>query len=423
MPNGTRFGVLAAASTLLLSACAGGSGASPSGSANPATAAASASALTQVLVWADPAFAPTVEKLGADYEASTGVNVYVVEKDLSKTLDDLPTLAPQGQGPDLLVGQSDWVGQLVDDGLLAPMDLAGQAPRFRSVSTQAFRYSDRDYGVPISTENLALFRNTALAPVPPQTIEEMATAGLKLKKAGDVDLPIALPVGPQGDAYHWYPFYSASGGYLFGQNQDGSYSAESLGIGEEGGIRAAQALAELTDEGALDPAVTSSDAVDAFTAGRAAFLVSGPWAVQPAKDAGIPLSVEPIPGFASTTRALTQALVTSEGFMLSAFAKQPAAAEEFLKSAIMTTPAMDALFAASGQVPAWSESYSSAAADPIIKGFGDFADASVPTPNLAVMGDVWVSLSRAEVDVMEGSAPTRTMKRAGSEVQAAIDAG
>jgi arabinogalactan oligomer/maltooligosaccharide transport system substrate-binding protein len=419
-----RTCVLGAASALLLAACAGGGSepvASASGTASGTVASASPTA--SVLVWADPTFVPALEQAAAAHLSATRVEVLIQPKTIVETRDQLPVLGPQGQGPDLLVGQSDWVGTYVDSGLLAPLALTAQASRFRPVSVAAFRYNQQDYGVPISTENLALLRNTDLAPDPPQTIEQMADEGLRLKKAKDVDLPIALPVGANGDPLHWYPLYSASGGYLFSQSPDGSYTTESLGVGEAGSIRAAQDLADLTERGVLEPEVTVGDATEAFTAGRAAYLISGPWAVEAARDAGVPLSVEAIPGFASTTRPLTQSLVSAQGFLLSAFARNRAAAQEFLSTTVMTTQTMDALFAASGQVPAWSDSFAAASADPVIKAFGEFADASVPMPNLSVMADVWVELGAAEVEVMTGAKPARTMRAAGAAIQSAIDAG
>jgi arabinogalactan oligomer/maltooligosaccharide transport system substrate-binding protein len=409
-----------AAATLLLAACASsdpGSDPSASASTDP-----SASPSTTLLVWAEADLVPALEQAAATHLSTTGVDMFIQAKDLDEVREDLPVLAPQGQGPDLLVGQSDWVGTYVEGGLLAAVDLAGRSTSFRPVSVAAFRYSQKDYGVPISTESLALLRNTELAKQPPQTIEEMAREGLRLKKAKDVDLPIALPVGGNGDPFHWYPLYSASGGYLFGQSPDGSYTTESVGIGEEGSIRAAKDLADLTEQGALDPKVSPGDAVDAFTAGRAAYLISGPWAVEPARAADVPFTVEPIPGFASTTRPLSQSLVSARGFLLSAFSRNAAAAQEFLTATAMTTQTMDALAATGDQIPAWSETYEAAAADPVVKAFGDFADASVPTPNLAVMDDVWVELGAAQVDVMTGAPPARTMRAAGERVEAAIDA-
>ena len=84
---------------------------------------------------------------------------------------------------------------------------------------------------------------------------------------------------------------------------------------------------------------------------------------------------------------------------------------------------MSALATPGGLAPAWVASYTAAAADPVIKGFGDYADTSVPMPNLAEMDLVWTPLSQAQVDVMSGENPARTMKAAGREIQSAIDAG
>ena len=50
----------------------------------------------------------------------------------------------------------------------------------------------------------------------------------------------------------------------------------------------------------------------------------------------------------------------------------------------------------------------------MIKGFGDYADSSAPMPNLAEMDQVWPALSQAEVDVMSGDNPSKTMKAAGT---------
>ena len=30
---------------------------------------------------------------------------------------------------------------------------------------------------------------------------------------------MALQIGDKGDAYHWYPLYSADGGYIFGDER------------------------------------------------------------------------------------------------------------------------------------------------------------------------------------------------------------
>jgi maltose-binding protein MalE len=414
--------VAALAAVALLGACGGGQPATqPSASIGSTTAPSSGA--TSLLIWADPTLAPAVEQLAAAHTAATGVAVTVEPVATSTILATLPALAPAGQGPDLFMGRSEWVGALTDRGLLAPVDISVQEPQFRPVALDAFTYQQKVYGVPVATENVALFRNTELAQTPPESIEEMATTGLALAEDDKVDVPIALPVGPAGDAYHWYPLYSASGGYIFGQDIDGGYTTESMGVGEPGSVRAAKDLAELAEQEAIDADLTLTGAITAFADGRTAYLIAGPEAVAQARAAQVPFTVEAIPGFASTTRPLSQSLVSAPGFMLSAFARNAALARDFLSTTAMTTKAMDTIFAASQQVPAWNASYTSAATDAVIKAFGQVADSSVPNPNLAVMDQVWPILSQAEVDIIEGEPPARTMEAAGAAIQAAVDAG
>jgi arabinogalactan oligomer/maltooligosaccharide transport system substrate-binding protein len=412
-----------AAAGLLLAACgSGGDGADASASAS---ASGAPSAASSILIWSDPAHADALKESAAAHQKATGVEVKVqtVGTDLTKIRDDIATLAPQGQGPDLFVGQSDWVGRLADYGVLAPIDLSAMAKSFRPVSVDGFTYQARTYGVPFATENLALFRNTDLAPEVPESIDVMARDGLELKDKDDQILPIALPVGPQGDAYHWYPFYSAAGGKIFGLDAQGGYTADELEVGKPGSIEAAKRLAQLTEDGALDEDATLDSALTAFTSGRAPYLISGPWSVDAVRQAGIPFVVEAIPGFDSVLASRAQAMVTSQGLLQSAFARNTAGAQQYLATTAMTTGVMSALAAPGGLTPAWLDSYAAVSSDPVIKGFGAYADTSAPMPNLTEMDQVWPALSQAQVDVMSGEDPTRTMKAAGREIQSAIDAG
>lgn len=400
---------------LVLAGCASDE---PNGGASDSPTPAESS----ILIWADPASAEAIEGFAAAHQQSTGVEVLVQSMSLQDIQTNLPEQAPQGLGPDLLVGRSEWVGGFVRGNLLAPIDLAAQANSFRPISAQAFRFEGEGYGVPFATESLALLRNTKLAPEAPASIEAMASDGLRLKKDGSVTLPVAMAVGDFGDAYHWHPFYSASGGTIFGTNSDGEYLPEQLGVGEPGSIAAAQDIAELTDDGVLDPKVNLDDALDAFTSGHAAYFISGPWSIAPAQEAAIPVAVSAVPGFADNPTSSATALVSSTGLLQSAFAANPEGAQQFLTETAMSTGFMTALAAATDNLaPAWLEDYQAvAASDPIIKGFGDFADASVPYPNLPEFDDVMPVLSQAQLDVMDGDDPQKTMTQAGTDIEEAM---
>ena len=136
----------------------------------------------------------------------------------------LVTAAQSGKGPDIVVGAHDWIGNLVQNGTIDPVQLTdAQKAAFAPVAVKAVTFNGQVYGVPYAIENLALIRNTDLAPTAPATIEGLVAAGKTLKEAGKVSNIMALQVGQTGDAYHVYPLFSSAGGYLFGTKANGDY--------------------------------------------------------------------------------------------------------------------------------------------------------------------------------------------------------
>jgi hypothetical protein len=71
-------------------------------------------------------------------------------------------------------------------------------------------------------------------PTPPTTFDEVKTMSADIKAAG-TKYGFLRQVG---DPYHFYPIQTAFGGYIFGQNADGSYNAEDLGLNSEGSVAA-----------------------------------------------------------------------------------------------------------------------------------------------------------------------------------------
>ena len=141
------------------------------------------------------------------------------------------------------------------------------------------------------------------------------------------------------------------------------------------------------------------------------------------RQSGVPFVVEAVPGFDDVLGSRSQALVSAQGLLQSAFARNPAGASQYLATTAMTTTVMSTLAAPGGLAPAWIASYELASSDAVITGFGGYADASAPLPNLAEMDLVWAPLGQAEADVMAGADPRRTMRAAGAQIQASIDAG
>jgi len=220
-------GVLA----LSVSACGGGSSSSDSsksdtsaassksGDAKASGSAAAGSdvnakdpkrdANADLVIWADGTAAPVVSKLAKQFADENDVKVSVqVSTDVR---GNYGTAFKAGQAPDVIVGAHDWMGELVSNGSVAPVQIpANVASGFNKEAIAATKYNNQSYGVPYAVENMALVRNTDMVKDAPKTIDELVATGQKVvdeKKATNV---LSLEMGKQGDAYHGIPFLPVS---------------------------------------------------------------------------------------------------------------------------------------------------------------------------------------------------------------------
>ena len=255
-----------------------------------------------LVIWADDTRQPVIEAIAATFAEENGITVAVQELEFGQIREQLSLAAPAGNGPDIVIGAHDWLGELVANGVVEPLDVSGVAANFQQVALDAFTYEGQTYGLPYAIENVALVRNTDFVPEAPATFEEMVQVATDFK-AQHADDPtyqgLALQIGPEGDAYHLQPFLSAFGGYIFGQNEDGTYNPDDLGIDSDGGLAAAQFLSDQSAAGLLSADTSYDVMIESFGSGKAAFAVTGPWALSQADNGfvatGVPYEVTPIP--------------------------------------------------------------------------------------------------------------------------------
>ena len=194
------------------------------------------------MIWADDTRQAVVEEIADTFAEENGITVAVQELEFGQIREQLSLAAPAGDGPDIVIGAHDWLGELVTNGVLEPLDLSGIADGFQEVAVEAFTYDGQTYGLPYAVENIALVRNTDLVPEAPATFEEMVQMATDYK-AQNADDPtyqgLALQVGPEGDGYHYQPILSAFGGYIFAQNEDGTFNPDDLGLDSPGALEAA----------------------------------------------------------------------------------------------------------------------------------------------------------------------------------------
>jgi arabinogalactan oligomer/maltooligosaccharide transport system substrate-binding protein len=362
------------------------------------------SASTQPLtVWVDANRAEELKEIAAQFEADKGVAIKLVQKEYGDVMkEDFVKQVPTGKGPDVIIGGHDWLGQFVQNGVVAPVELGDKAEDFPEVALRAMTYEGTTYGLPVSLENIALLRNTALADSTPATWDELVAKGQEVVASGAASYPVLVPSGPESDPYHLYPLQTSLGAPLFGTDEEGNYDPAQLLIGGSGGNEFAAKLVEWGSAGALNTNVTGDIARDEFAAGKAPYMLSGPWNLPAFDEAGIDYAIEAIPP--AGTEPLTP-FVGVQGFFISAKSQNALAANEFVVNYLGREEVQLDLFAAGGRPPALSSAFEVASEqDPSVAAFGEVGLAGVPMPNIPEMGAVWNYWGATEAALINNTA-------------------
>ncbi|TDE89988.1 maltose ABC transporter substrate-binding protein [Occultella glacieicola] len=404
--------------TMALAACGGGSGSGDeetTGAEETTEAGESAGTLT---IWADEFRAAALTDIVAQFEEDKGVTVEIVEKNFDDIRPEFITQAPTGEGPDIIVGAHDWAGELVTDGLVSPVELGDVAADFAEVAVSAFTYEGSVYGVPYGIENVALVRNNALASDTPATFDELIAQG----EATGAEYPVLIQMGEEGDAFHMYPLQTSFGAPVFATDESGSYIPE-LALGGAEGTAFAEYLASIgqAGSGVLDTAITGDIAREAFANGESPYIITGPWNIAPFTDAGVDLTVLPIPSAGGQPAA---PFVGVQGFYVSAHSENGILANEFLVNYAATEDVQVAMYETGGRIPALTAAAEAVGDDPVAAGFTAAGEIGVPMPSLPQMNSVWAFWGVTEANLVSGVAtdPAADWATMVENIQGAIDA-
>ncbi|MFG3686150.1 extracellular solute-binding protein [Micromonospora sp. NPDC047740] len=397
------------------------SGCGGSDSDKPAAKESAKAAGGKLVIWADDKRTAALKPFAEEFGKENGVTVEVnaVSKDLQT---NFVTASQQGSGPDVVVGAHDWIGNLVQNGAIDPVQLAAdQKGGFSEVAVKAVTFNGQLYGVPYAQENLALIRNTELAPEAPKTIEDLVAAGKKLKAEKKVSEILCLQVGQNGDAYHIYPLYTSAGGYLFGTAANGDYDPKDLGVGKPESIAAFQKIGKLGEkgEGVLKRSIADTNSIANFTGKKCAYLVSGPWATADVKKAGVKYDISPVPGFAGGKEA--QPFVGVQAFYVAAKGKNKALAQEFVANYVTKSDLAVALYQAEPRPPALTAALDQVkGTDPDLAKFQEAGKNGQVLPAIPAMAAIWDPFAKAEAAVIGGADPATTITAAGKTIAGQI---
>lgn len=386
--------------------------------------APAANAAGNIVIWTDADRAPAVRSLFANgYKGNT---VSVVVKEFGKIRDDLATVTPDA-APDVIMGANDWVGELAANGSIVRLNLTQTAKAgLASGAVQAFNFNGVQYGTPVAIENIALITNASLVKKQPATFAELSEKALNLKKTGAVDIPLAVQQGAGGDAYHMYPMFTGLGGYIFGTTAKGAYNTKDVGVYNKVFASNAKLIDQWNKTGLVNSKVTGDIATAAFTSGRAAFWITGPWNLDKIKNVPFKYRITAVPPIVNGLKPVP--FIGSQGVMLTKYAAAhgvEAAARSLVTEFMASEKAQYQLSALNDRYPANLKA-AARVTNPQLKAFGSAGAGGVPIPNIPQMNSVWGPLGTAWVSSTKGAGATPAAKafaQAEAAIKKAIAAG
>jgi arabinogalactan oligomer/maltooligosaccharide transport system substrate-binding protein len=403
------FGVvssLAVASSMLLTACgggsSGGSGVSYSGT---------------LTIWHDwsGAYLTAKQAIVQQYEnLHPNVKINLVnQSDDTKT----ETAVKAGNGPDIVQDPVDHVGTLAAAGVIVPIDSyesqSALTSTYTTTAAQSVEYNGHVYGVPEVTEILTIMYNKSLitADQLPKTTDDMFTFEKSYAAAHSGAYGIVWDVNNVYD----------DAGFFYGYGASLMDASGNTTISSSAGVAADTYIAQYNT--VLPKDINGQTATALFNSGKAAAIIDGPWAYTGYEQAIGPSNL----GFATlpvvnSTNQPVKPFVGGKAFMLTRNAKNPALAVDFMK--FFTNASNQATMCSStGEIP----SNLAAGQDPQITGnaaisafVAQVKTGGVPFPNTPYMGQVWTPMGKALSAVWTGSeAPSAAL----SQAQQAIEQG
>ena len=369
---------------------------------------------TELVVWADETRSPIISALGNEFAAQYGITLTVQEMGFGDIRDQLAVAGPSGEGPDIIIGAHDWLGQLVSNGLVAPLDLGAKAGEFLPAAIDAFAYEGQQYGLPYATENIAFFCNPDLVDPAPATWDEVMALAEDLESAfGGATTAWTIQTN---DPYHYFPVMNSFGGYVFGVT-DAGYDASDVGLDSEGALAAGAFLQAMAEAGHLQPDVDYDVMHALFTGGQVACIGTGPWALGMIRDSGVAYTINSFP---SGGVQAGRPFLGVQGFMVSAFSENQLLAQTVLTEVFATHEFMQALYEA-GDRPSAYLSVLDGISDADLASFGAAGAEGLPMPAIPEMASVWEAWTNAiTLTITEQQAAAEAFATAAQQVRDAI---
>ena len=376
-------------------------------------------------VWCSEKQVDFINRIGQEFTRDTGVNVVVQMVTFGDIKSKFLTAAQAGEGPDIIVGAHDWVGELVINGLLEPIPFSAiELDKFAESAIQGFTYQGKLYGVPYATEAVALFYNRDYVSDDevPTNISDLKELAKEFTTSETLGFAVTA-----NDFYHVYGFFTGFGGYVFGYDPKTGYNVSDIGLNNEGSIKAGNLLKSFFDEGIMPQGINYNIMDSMFMDGLAAMIINGPWAVKAYLDAGIDFGIIPLTKLELEPGKTMKPFVGVQGLMINSRSANKSFATEFVINYLATAEGIYEFYIADPRLPSRKDvtqiidEQGGPVPTEIVAAFTESAAGGEPMPNIPEMAGVWQPMADALNNIINGTqTPEAALNDAVSKIKASL---
>ncbi|MCA0934185.1 extracellular solute-binding protein [Vibrio alginolyticus] len=341
-----------------------------------------------LLVWEDIQKSFGNEEAVAAFEKEHNVKVNVLEMPYGGQVESLRMDGPAGTGPDVILIPHDQIGGAVIQGLLAPLKIdKAVTDTFSQSSIDALTYNGVLYGLPKSVETVFMVYNKDLIPELPETLDEIFELSKKFREEGKYGL-----LAKWDELYYTYGILNGMGGDVFAKKADGSYDPEKVLLNTPGAIEGAKYIQKFYESKVFPTGIVGNNGLNAidslFTSNKAAIVQTGPWALQPYKEAGVNYGVAPLPKLPSGEQM--GSFMGVKSYSVSTFSKNKPLAQEFI-TFVNNYDNAKRRFELTGEVPAVTKLVDDPAIknDPGARAVAMQSIHATSMPSIPEMNEVW----------------------------------
>jgi len=358
------------------------------------------------------------EKVVANFNAShPDIKAKTLPVPYDAYADKITAAVPRGRGPDVFIFAQDRLGGWVEGGqTVEPIDFFLEDETVDALlpgMMAPMTYRETVYGLPIAYKSPAMIYNKAMIDSPPRTTTELVALAKKHTAADG---------GRYGLVYQYSDFYyhsalmNAFGGRVF--DPDGPTPT----VDDPNNVKSIELMMKWFKSDGIVPADPSSTLVTAlFNDGKTPIVFNGPWFMSEIE--GVDVGVTAMPIVDEAGGEPMKPWLTVEGIYVSAQSSHKEEAYEF--SRYVATDSESAFIRAveGRQLPSHAAVYDrpEVAGDPVLSGFREQFNNSVPMPNFAEMTLMWSPVTTAMNKITKGAAsPEAGLKAAQAELAASV---